>query len=103
MSPLSNSVYSSVFTYNPNVLMRPYQHLPTKASIEMHHITYVLLDISILIARLWRPSTHVQSRYPYEPSETNSPPVSWLFDESSNNNASNDKLSMWQLINKSLK
>ena len=66
MSPLSNSVYSSVFTYNPNVLTRRYQHLTTKASIEPHHITCVTLDISVLIVR---PSTRVQSRYPYEPSK----------------------------------
>ena len=39
MGPLSNSVYSSVFVYNSNVLTRPYQHLTTKASIEPHHIT----------------------------------------------------------------
>ena len=51
MSPLSNSVYSSVFTYNPNVLTRQYRHLTTKASIELHHITCVSLDISILIVR----------------------------------------------------
>ena len=51
MSPLSNPVYSSVFTYNPNVLTRPYQHLTTKASIEPHHIMCVSLDISILIVR----------------------------------------------------
>ena len=51
MSPLSKSVYSSVFTYNPNVLMRPYQHLTTKASIEPHHITCISLEISILIGR----------------------------------------------------
>ena len=40
---------------------------------------------------------HVQSRYPYEPSERTHCPstkVSWLFDELSNNNASNDRLSL---------
>ena len=77
MSPLSNSVYSSVFTYNPNVLLRPYRHLATKA--EPHHITCVSLDISVLIVRLWRPSTCMQCRYPYEPSETNSPPFNKSF------------------------
>ena len=51
MSPLSNSVYSSVFMYNPNVLTRSYQHLTTKVSIELHHITCVSLDISVLIVR----------------------------------------------------
>ena len=51
MSPLSNSVYSSVFTCNPNVLMRPYRHLTTKASIEPHHLTCVSLDISVWIVR----------------------------------------------------
>ena len=67
MSPLSNSVYSSVFTYNPNVLTKPYQHLTTKALIEPHHITCVSLSISILIVRFgnqahaWRadnPTSH---------------------------------------------
>ena len=48
MSLPSNSVYSSVFTYNPNVLTRPYRHLTTKALIELHHITRVSLDISVL-------------------------------------------------------
>ena len=79
MTPLSNSVYSSVFTYNPNVLTRPYRHLTTKALIELHHITCISLDISVLILRLWRPSTHVQCRYPYEPSDTNSPPFNKSF------------------------
>ena len=51
MSPLSNSVYSSVFMYNPNVLTRRYRHLTTKASIEPHDITCVTLDISVLIVR----------------------------------------------------
>ena len=38
---------------------------------------------------------HVHSRYHYEPSETNLPAfkkVSWLFDELSDNNASDDGL-----------
>ena len=51
MSPLSNSVYFSVFTYNPNVLTRQCRHLTTKALIELHHIMCVSLDISVLIAR----------------------------------------------------
>ena len=51
MSLLSNSVYSYVITYNPNVLTRPYQYLTTKALIELHHITCVSLDISVLIVR----------------------------------------------------
>ena len=37
---------------------------------------------------------HVQSRYPYEPPETNSLPVSWLFDELADNNASDNGLSL---------
>ena len=51
MSLLSNSVYSSVFMYNPNVLTKRYRHLTTKASIEPHHITCVSLDTSVLIMR----------------------------------------------------
>ena len=51
MSPLSNSVYSSVFTHNSYVLTRPYQQLTTKALIELHYITCVSLDISTLIVR----------------------------------------------------
>ena len=97
MSLLSNSVYSSVFTYNPNVLTRPYRHLTTKALIGLHRITCLTLDISVLIVRLWRPSMRMQCRYPYEPSEMNLPSftkVSWLFDKSSNNNPSNDGLSV---------
>ena len=37
--------------YNPNVLMRPYRHFTNKASIKLHHIICVSLDISILIVR----------------------------------------------------
>ena len=44
-------VYFYVFTYNPYVLTRPYQHLTTKALIEPHHIMCVSLDISVLIVR----------------------------------------------------
>ena len=51
MSPLSNSVYSSVITYNPNVLMRWYQHLTNKASIEPYHITCVTLEITVFFVR----------------------------------------------------
>ena len=56
MSPLSNSVYFSVLTYNPNVLTRWYQHLTTKATIEPHYITYISLYISVLIARFGDPA-----------------------------------------------
>ena len=49
MSPSSNSVYSSVFTYIPYVLTRPYQHLTFVASIELHHITCVSHDISVSV------------------------------------------------------
>ena len=48
MSLLSNSVYFSVFIYNPNVLTRQYRHFTIKASIEVHHITCVSLNISAL-------------------------------------------------------
>ena len=90
MSPLSNPVYSSVFTYNPNVLMRPYKHLTIKASIQLHHLMCITLDISLLIVTLCcacsvdSPASHQkQICLP-------STKVSRLFDESSNNNASND-------------
>ena len=97
MSPLSNSVYSSIFTYNSNVLTRPYQHLTTKALIEPHHITCVLLEISIFIVRFEDracacrvdiPTSH--RKRTHRPSTT----VSWLFDELSDNNVSNDGLSL---------
>ena len=84
MSPLINSVYFSVLTYNPNVLTRPYCHLTTKASIELHHILCISLDI--LIVRFG----DEQVRAEYEPSETYLLPfnnISWLFDELSDNNA----------------
>ena len=51
MSLLSNSVYSSVLTYNPKVLTRRYRHLTTKASIKPHHIMCVTLDIGVFIVR----------------------------------------------------
>ena len=49
--PLSNSVYSSVFTYNPHVLTRSYRYLTIRTSIEPHHIMCISLDINALIAR----------------------------------------------------
>ena len=97
MSLLSNSVYSSVFMYNPNMLTRQYSHLTTKASIELHHITCVSLDISVLIVRFGdrahtcradTPTTHQnRTRHP-------SIKVSWPFDELSDNNASGNELSL---------
>jgi len=61
MSLLSNSVYSSVFTYNPYVLTRPYQHLTFIASIEPHQITCISHDINILIVGFGdRACTHAE-------------------------------------------
>ena len=95
MSLLSNSVYSSVFMYNPNVLTRPHRHLTNKALIEPHHITCVSLDISVLIVRFGDracvcrvdtpTSHHKQTHHP-------STKVSWLIDELSDNNASDNRL-----------
>ena len=95
MSPLSNSVYSSVFTYNPNVLTRRYRHLTAKALIEPHHITCI--TISVLMVRFGdrafacRVDTlraiRQQTRHP-------STDVFWLFNELSDNNASDDGLSL---------
>ena len=97
MSPSSTSVYSSVFMYNPNVLTRRYRHLTTKGLIEPHRLTCFSLDISVLIVRfgnqahMYRVDTptshHKQTRYP-------SIKVSWPFDELSDNNASDDELSL---------
>ena len=96
MSPLSNSVYSSVFMYNPNVLTRPYRHLTTKASIELHYISGSL-DISILIVRFgdractYRVDTLTSHQKGiYCPSTK----VSWLFEELSDNIALDDGLSL---------
>ena len=77
-----------------NVFTRPYQHLTTKASIELHYITCVSLDD----IWLWDLETeHVCAEY--EPLETNSLPFnkSFLainFDELSDNNVSEDGLSI---------
>ena len=94
MSPLSNSVYSSVFTYNPYsyVLTRPYQHLTTKTLIEPHHITCVSLDISILIVRFGDQTC--TRRVHISMNHQNSLPVSWLFDQLSDNNVSENGLSL---------
>ena len=97
MSPLSDSVYSNVFMYNPNVLTRPYQQLTTKALIEPHHITCISLNISILImkfgdqARVSRVDTPMSHQKGAHCPLTN---VSWLFDELSDNNASDNGLSL---------
>ena len=84
MSLLSNSVYSSVFTYNPNVLTSPYQHLITKGSIELHHIMCVSLDISILIVRFGDQAHTCRVDIPTSCQKQICCPsinVSWLFDE----------------------
>ena len=78
------------------MLTRPYRYLTTKASLELHHITCVSLDISILIVRFEdracvcvdTPMSHQKrTRHP-------SAKVSWLFDELSDNNPSDDELSL---------
>ena len=93
----SNSVYSSVFTYNSNVLTRPHWHLTTKALIEPYHITCVSLNISVLIVRFEdqicvcsvdTPTSH--QRWTHHPSTI----VSWLFDKFSDSNTSDDGLSL---------
>ena len=98
MNPLSNSVYSSVFTYNPNVLTRRYRHLTTKASTEPHHITWVTLNISVFIVRFGDQARLCRLDTPTNHPRTNLPPfnkkVSWLFDELSDNNASDNGLSL---------
>ena len=95
MSPLGNSVYSSVLTYNLNVLARPYRHLTTKALIEPHRITCISLDISVLIMRFGNQARTCSVDTPMSHQKRTHLPltkVSWLFDELSNNNASNDGL-----------
>jgi len=79
MSPSSNSVYSSVFTYNPYVLTRPYRHLTFVASIEPHRITCVSHDISVSIdqARACRMDTPNRQKR----TRCSSTIVSWLFSD----------------------
>ena len=79
MSPLSNSVYSSVFTYNPNVLMRRYRQLTTKASIEPHHIMCVTPYISVLIVRFGDRARACRVDTPTSYSRTNLPPLNINF------------------------
>ena len=40
----------------------------------------------------------MQSRYPYKPSETNLPPVSWLLEKLSDKNASDDGLFLISIV-----
>ena len=97
MSLLCNSVYSSVFTYNPNVLMRPYRHLTTKALLEPHHITCISLDISILNVRFGDKACACRVDIPMSHQKQTDHPstkVSWLFGELFDNNASDDGLSL---------
>ena len=83
--------------YNPNVLTIRYQHLTAKALIEPHHITCVTLDISVLIVR-FGDRAHACGvdtlRAIRERTRRPSTKVSWLFDELSDNNASDDGLSL---------
>ena len=97
MSLLRNAVYSSVFRYNPNVLMRPYRHLTTKASIEPNHITCILLDISILNVRFGDKACACKVDTPMSHQKQTDHPstkVSWLFDKLFDNNASDNGLSL---------
>ena len=78
MSPSSNSVYSSVFTYNPYVLTRPYRHLTFVASIEPHRIICVShISVSIDRARVCRMDTPSRKKQILRSSTK----VSWLFDK----------------------
>ena len=72
-----------MYLRNPNVLTRQYRHLTNKASIEAHHITYILLDISVLIAKFGNQACMCKvDTYPYEPSEqTRRPSTATLADE----------------------
>ena len=99
MSPLSNSVYSSIFSYNPNVLTRWYRHLTTKASIEPHQIMCVTLNINAFIVRFGDQAHACRVdmytlRAIQERTCHPSIKVSWLFDKLSDNNASDDGLSL---------
>ena len=76
MSPSSNSVYFSVFTYNPYVLTRPYRHLTFVASIEPHRITCVSHDISVSIDRARACRMDTPSRQ--KRTRRSSTKVSWL-------------------------
>ena len=83
--------------YNPNMLMRPYQHLITKALIEPHHITGTSLDISTLIVRFGDRTCTCRVDTPTSHQKRTHHPltkISWLFDELSDNNASDDGLSL---------
>ena len=94
---LRNSVFSSVFTYNPNVLTRKYQHLTTKALIEPHHITCISLDISVLIVRFGDPAHTCRVDIPTSHQKRTRHPstkVSWIFDKLSDNNVSEDGVSL---------
>ena len=97
MSPSIDSVYSSVFMYDPYVLSRPYQHLTSMALIELHHIMCISLDISILIVifRDWACTCRVDTSMGHQ-KRTHCPLTkdSWLFDELSDNNASDDGLTL---------
>ena len=97
MSPLSNSVYSSVFMYNPNVLTRQYRHLTTKALIEPHQIMCVTLNISVFIVRFGDRARTCRVDTPTSFREQTCHPstkVSWVFDELSDNKVSDDGLSL---------
>ena len=84
MSPSSNSVYSSVFMYNPYVLTRPYRHFTFVASIGPHRIMWISHNNNVSILG-FRDNTHACSmntttshqKLTCHPSTR----VSWLFDK----------------------
>jgi len=94
MSLSSNSVYSIVFTYNPYVLTRPYWHLTFKALIGPHCIaSHAFHKIIVLIIGFgdWAHTCKMDTltscqKWTHHPSTR----VCLLFDELSDNNASDD-------------
>ena len=78
--------------------MRRYQHLTTKVSIEPHHITCVILDTSVFIVRFGDQAGACRVDTPMSHPRTNLPPFnkkgSWLFDKLSDNNVSDNGLSL---------
>ena len=96
MSLSSNSVYFSVFMYNPYMLTRPYRHLTSVAFMELHHIMCVSLDIILIVrfgnqAHACRVDTPTNRRNEFA---TLQQKFFWLFDELSDNNASDNGSSL---------
>ena len=93
MGPSSNSLYSSIFTYNSSVLTRPYRHLTFVPLTVLHQNACISHDICISIVGFGDRACACRIHTPKSRQKQTrrlSTKVFLLFDELSDNNESDD-------------